>query len=347
MGSLRIVDVADRDDGAIVHAAELPGDAPAPGDTVHGAIDWARRFEHMQQHTGQHVLSAAFHRVAAADTVSFHLGAESATIDLAREVPATSIAAAEDEANRIVWDDRPVTISFASAEDAATLPLRKEPARGGRLRLIDVQDFDLSACGGTHVSRTGAIGVIAATSWERFRGGQRIEFVCGVRALRRFRSIRDTAAASGRLLSVGSHDVPAAIERLQADGREQKRALGSLQTDLLAYRAAEVTASAEQTSAARLVLRAIDADAQGLKALALAIAAKPGHAVVLISATRPALAVVARSDGITVEAHEVLASLISRFGGRGGGRSELAQGGGLDGSPDDILAAARDVIQRS
>src|SRR5262249_16500484 len=152
-----------------------------PGRTVHGEIDWARRFDHMQQHTGQHVLSAAFDKLFSARTVSFHLGADVSTIDLARELSTADLSRGAAEANRVVWGDRPVRIRFAGASEAARLPLRKEPVRGGTLRLIDVDGFDLSACGGTHVARTGAIGIIAVAAWERFKGGQRIEFVCGGR----------------------------------------------------------------------------------------------------------------------------------------------------------------------
>src|SRR5256885_10444900 len=130
------------------------------------------------------------------------LGAAASTIDLERELSPAEIASAEAEANRVVWENRPVTIRFVSAEEAATLPLRKEPARGGTLRLIDIEDFDLSACGGTHVAHSGAIGMIAVAAWERFKGGQRIEFLCGGRALSRFHSLRDTAAAGMHLLSV-------------------------------------------------------------------------------------------------------------------------------------------------
>ena len=162
-----------------------------------GAIDWARRFDHMQQHTGQHVLSAAFDRVCSASHRELPpRRGRRATIDLAREVTPREIAAAEDEANRIVWEDRPVAIRFVTAEEAAALPLRKEPARAGTLRLIDVEDFDLSACGGTHVARTGGIGIIAVSGWEKFRGGSRVEFLCGVRARRRFDVWRDALAAT-------------------------------------------------------------------------------------------------------------------------------------------------------
>jgi len=190
LGGLRVIDVIDADDASIAHVLNLePGtwnvEQWNPGVAVHGLVDWPRRLDHMQQHTGQHVLSAAFDRLFGVRTVSFHLGAAVSTIDLARELTPVEIAAGETEANRIVWEDRPVGVRFATAEEAAQLPLRKESGREGTLRLIDVDGFDLSACGGTHVARTGAIGVIAVASWERFKGGQRIEFLCGGRALGR------------------------------------------------------------------------------------------------------------------------------------------------------------------
>jgi alanyl-tRNA synthetase len=405
LGPLRVVDVVDDDDGSIAHVVE-PGTAvehtggprvvdvaaPAdqarsgvalePGQAVHGAIDWARRFDHMQQHTGQHVLSAAFERLFRIRTVSFHLGAAVSTIDLAREATAAEIAAAEAEANRVVWEDRPVAIRFVTAEEAARLPLRKEPVRGGTLRLIDVDAFDLSACGGTHVARTGAIGVIAVAAWERFKGGQRIGFVCGGRALGAFRALRDTVTASVRLLSVLPDELPSAIERLQAEAKDHKRAMTALQGELARYRAEELAASADtvplhdvrpstgksdgatarlkpdttdgsvgDTPAAtpddrhvRLVARAVDADASGLKTLAAAIVVRPGYLVVLVSVSTPALVVVARSSDVALSAQQVLATLIASFGGRGGGRPELAQGGGLVASPDAILDAARAII---
>jgi alanyl-tRNA synthetase len=319
---------------------------------VRGEIDWPRRFDHMQQHTGQHVLSAAFEHLFQVRTVSFHLGADVSTIDLARDMTPAEIAAAEREANRVVWEDRPVTIRFASAEEAATLPLRKEPKRDGPLRLIDVERFDLSACGGTHVARTGAIGIIAVAAWERFRGGQRVEFLCGGRALDRFRSLRDTVTASVRLLSVLPQELPGSIERLQLELKEQKRSGSALQVEIASYRADELAASAaiiEKTGVAdshavRLVVRAIDADAASLKALAMAVAAKEGYAVVLTSTVRPAVVVVARSADVTVNSQQVLATLIAQFGGRGGGKGELAQGGGLDAQPDDILASAHETL---
>jgi alanyl-tRNA synthetase len=351
LGPWRVVDVVDEDDGSILHVVELGSQIPnpespipIPGQSVRGAINWPRRFDHMQQHTGQHVLSAAFDRLFGARTVSFHLGTDNSTIDIARELPAGDVAAAEDAANAVVWDDRPVAIKYVTAEEAAKLPLRKEPARGGMLRLIDVDTFDLSACGGTHVARTGAIGVIAVAGWERFKGGQRISFVCGGRALRAHRSLRDAIAASVRLLSVLPGELPVTIERMQAEAKDQKRAMIALQNDLAAFRAQEIAASAEATAAGKLVGRAVDGDANTLKSLAAAITSRPGFIAILVTTASPALVVVARSSDVGISAQHVLSALLKEFGGKGGGRPELAQGGGLAASADAILAAARRVV---
>ena len=346
LGPLRVVDVIDQDDGSISHVVEPGPLNPEPGGRVRGEIDWARRFDHMQQHSGQHVLSAAFDRLFGVRTLSFHLGGSVSTIDLAREMSPAEVAAAEAEANRIVWEDRPVAIRFADAEEAARLPLRKEPARGGMLRLIEVDGFDLSACGGTHVARTGGIGVIAVASWERFKGGQRIAFLCGGRALAGYGTLRDAMTASVRLLSVLPEELPAAIERLQNDAKEQKRSMVVLQQDLARYHADELATDAEEIRlrsemTCRLVARAIDADANALKGLASAIVARPGYLVVFVSTSAPVLVVIARSSDVQLSAQQLLAELIARFGGRGGGRPEMAQGGGLSASADAIIAAAR------
>ena len=341
LGAARVLDVVDRDDGRIVHLVDAhPGDG-----AVHGKIDWARRFDHMQQHTGQHVLSAAFDRLAEARTVSFHLGAASATIDLSREVSTAEVAQAEAEANRIVWEDRAVTIRFADAADAPGLALRKESKREGILRIIDIDGFDVSACGGTHVGRTGAIGIIAVAGAERFRGGTRLEFVCGGRALGAYRALRDAMAASVRLLSVLPADLPAAIERMQSDGKAARRDLKDLQAALAAYRAAEMLQNAEALNGARVVIAAVDgADATALKTMAAQIAGQPAHAAILVSTPPPSAIVVARAPDVAFDSAAVLKHLVSVFGGKGGGKPEIAQGGGLQGDIDAVRAAARQAI---
>ena len=344
LGGAAVLDVVDLGDGPLVHVLATP---LAAGVRVAGSVDWTRRFDHMQQHTGQHVLSAAFDRLFDNRTTSFHMGADASTIDLAKEASPDAIAAAEHEANRVVWEDRPVSIRFVTTEEAASLPLRKEPARGGTLRLIEVHDFDLSACGGTHVARTGAIGVIAVTASERFRGGTRLTFVCGGRALRVFRSYREAVAGSIRALSVLPAELPAAVERTQSEVKELRRTISKLQQELATHEAARLLAVAASDAAGiRIVVQALEGwDAAGLKAVAgAAIAAAPA-AVALFSSSGPALAVVARSNGVPLDAQALLKGLAQRFGGRGGGKPDLAQGGGLAGSIDEIVAAARAAIE--
>jgi alanyl-tRNA synthetase len=342
LGQARVTAVEDLDEGEVAHIVE---GTLQPGDAVTGRIDWQRRWDHMQQHTGQHVLSAAFDRGPGVRTVSFHLGAESSTIDLAREVTPAEVRAVEAEANRVVWENRPVAIRFASAEEAAKLPLRKEPARTGPLRLIDVEDWDLSACGGTHVSRTGAIGIIAISAVERFKGASRVSFVCGGRALGEYRVLREAVDGSIRLLSVLPSELPAAIERLQMDTRELRRSLKALTERLAAFEAEEIAARAEPRDGIRQIVEQVDtADAGALKALAAAIAARPGRAVALVSNAEPRLAVVARSSDVSMDSGAVLRRLTAALGGKGGGRPELAQGGGLTGSVEAVLAEARAAL---
>ena len=343
LGGAAVSEVLEREDGTIAH---VTSGALTVGDVVQGAIDWARRFDHMQQHTGQHVLSASFDRLFGVRTESFHMGTLSATIDLAREVSAAEVAKAEDEANRIVWEDRPVTIRFATAEEAATLPLRKESIRTGPLRLIDVEDFDLSACGGTHVARTGAIGVIAIGGWEKFRGGSRVEFLCGGRALNRFRRWRDSLAATQKFLSVAPEEMAAAVERMQADSKAQQRTLRGFQEKLATHEAHGLLAKATPSGDQLVVVEALDGwDAQGLKAIAVAAAAaKPNAVVALFTTTSPALAVIARGSAATADAGAMLKALVAQFGGKGGGKPDLAQGGGLLGSPAQLTAAIHALL---
>ena len=335
LGGAAVTDVIDREDGSIAH---IVSGALNPGEVVIGEIDWARRFDHMQQHTGQHVLSAAFDRLCGVRTESFHMGQLSSTIDLARDVTASEIAAAEDDANRIVWEDRAVAIRFATAEEAAAMPLRKESGRTGALRLIDVTDYDLSACGGTHVERTGGIGVIAISSSERFKGGSRIEFLCGERALQRFRVWRGALSAIQKHLSVPPIDMAASIERIQEDAKTVQRALREFQDKLAIHEAGALLARGST-----LIVDALEGlDAQGLKAIALAAtAAQPDAVVALFTSTSPAQVVIARGANSRIDAAAFLKQLTAQFGGKGGGKPDLAQGGGFTAAAVDLISAAK------
>jgi alanyl-tRNA synthetase len=337
-----VVEVRD-DERGVVHVVNEP---IAVGSAVQGTIDWPRRLDHMQQHTGQHVLSAAFDRLFAVKTLSFHMGGDSSTIDLAREVTPREVAAAEDEANRVVWEDRPVEVRFATDEEAKALPLRKEPGRTGTLRLVDVLDFDLSACGGTHVPRTGVIGVIAVAGAERFKGGTRVTFVCGHRALVSHRALRDVVGAVTRTLSVAPAEIPASIERVQADLKDAAKTARKLQEALAGYRAVELRGGAEPIGRYLAVLRSEpDLDAAGLKGLGTAIVADSRLVAALVGGGNPAPVIVARGPGADLDAGAILKSVAGALGGRGGGSRDVAQGG-VPATAERILDEMRIALSR-
>lgn len=344
LDAARVIDVIDDEaTGRVVHVLE--GAVPEVGRTVAGVVDGPRRADHMQQHTGQHILSAAFDRLFGVRTESFHLGRDVSTIDLSRDVTRAELDRAESLANEVVWGNRPVSIRFVDEAEAARLPLRKAPARGGRLRLIDVTDFDLSACGGTHVAHTGEVGQIAVHGWERYKGGARIAFVCGRRALETFRTNRDAVTGAVRALSVLPQELPDGIARLQAQMKDSDKRVRALQFELASHQGVALASSAETLGGRPcVVIRVEGHDASTLKPLATS-ACEAGVAVaVVFSAERPALVACARTAGDAFDCGAFVKSLCAQFNGRGGGRPESAQGGGLDAAAEDLLAAARAAL---
>jgi len=343
LGEANVLDVFDREDGSVGHVVDRELEK---NSRVRGHVDWIRRFDHMQQHTGQHLLSAAFEREVGAKTVSFHLGTSAATVDLDKELSADQISRVEDSVNKVLWEDREICVKFVTAGEAAKLPLRKDPARSGDLRIVEIKDYDLSACGGTHVRRTGGIGIVAIAGFERFKEGMRVEFVCGYRALHVYRALKNSVAGGVRLLSVLPDELPGAIERLQTANRQQLKSQEALYDKLATHEAAVLASKGETLGAATIVTAAVTGwDASGLKKLASAIVAKSATVAVLSSSESPALIVVARSQDLSFDTGDVLKQLIQRFGGKGGGKGGLAQGGGLTGDPQDILRAARMAVE--
>ena len=343
LGEARVLDVFDLEDGSVGHVVDRELEK---NSRVRGHVDWVRRFDHMQQHTGQHLLSAAFEREVGAKTVSFHLGTSAATIDLDKELSVDQISRVEDTVNKVLWEDREICVKFVTANEAEKLPLRKDPSRSGDLRIIEIKDYDLSACGGTHVHRTGGIGIIAIAGFERFKGGIRVEFVCGYRALQAYRGLKNSVAGGVRLLSVLPDELPGAIERLQTANRQQQKSQEALYDRLATHEAAVLASTGQKLGAATIVTAAVPGwDASGLKKLASEIVRKPATVAVLTSSESPALVVIARSQDLLFETGDVLKQLIERFGGKGGGKGSLAQGGGLTGNPEEILKAAREVVE--
>jgi alanyl-tRNA synthetase len=343
-GTLNDVAVLDVqvEDGVVWHTLARPLDA----DAVEGALDWARRFDHMQQHHGQHLLSAAFEHLHRLRTVSFHLGAASSTIDLATAgLTADQVTAAEELTNQVIWEDRPVLARFVTSEELAALPLRKPPVVEGAVRVVSVPDFDHSACGGTHPRATGGVGLLHIRRWERRSDVSRVEFVCGGRALR---DLRWKNAALGRLatgLSVGAEEIEVAVARLrEAEERARKRV--EAQTEqLIGYEAQELIRGAELVGILRVVRRAYtDRSLEEVRSLAKAITAGGCLALLGLHAAKAQL-IFARAEGMTtVDCGVLLREVLAPFGGRGGGQPALAQGG----IPDATLieAALEAAVER-
>src|SRR5215471_14807971 len=241
-GRVRVAETAESADGTVVHYLEGDVKSMPAGTVIYGAVDRERRRDHMQQHSGQHVLSAAFVELYQIPTVSFHMGEESCSIDLSvAAISAEQIAAVEKRANEVVFENRPVHIRFVSRSEAEKLGLRKlPPADRDELRLIEIADFDLSACGGTHVSATGQIGCILLRKTEKVKQGTRVEFVCGGRAVATARRDYTALTEAAGLFSTQIWDVPSQVRKTFEDAkvlrREREDALEQL---------AEAMASAE------------------------------------------------------------------------------------------------------
>ena len=228
---VRVKEVTENEQtGEVLHIVE-GADALQPGTVVRGLIDAVRRLDHMQQHTGQHVLSAAFEKLYAFATVSFHMGEESCTIDLATDaVTAKQLQAAETLVNQVIAEDRAVEIRFATPDEARGMGVRKiPPAERAKLRLIDVRDFDLNACGGTHVRSTGQIGCILLRKTEKVKQGVRVEFVCGLRAVRTARRDFETLTDAAAVFSTHIWEVPQqvrkSLDEIKAAQKAQHRLL--------------------------------------------------------------------------------------------------------------------------
>jgi len=328
---LGIVDEGDE-------VAHILAGSPATED-VQGSIDWERRFDHMQQHTGQHILSAAFERTGAYKTVSFHLGAETATIDLDSDrVGAKQIEEAEELANTVVFQNRAVQISFRPAAELQQLDLRKPTFREGEIRLVEVVGFDRSACGGTHVCGTGAVGVICVRKVERAKGLTRIEFVCGGRALRRARQDFAILSEAARLFSTGFENVPELIGKQAQDLRDAGKSVQKLVESLAELEAAQLWQQAPENDGVRIVRRLFEAS-EGKKAKLVAHAVgKQAGAIALIGVRgTPSALFFAQTPGGKANLSDVMKQTSAKFGGRGGGTRDFAQGGGL---PENQLDAA-------
>jgi alanyl-tRNA synthetase len=328
---LRVTEVADAEDGRIVHYLEVPGQSLRPGAKIRGQIDRARRRDHMQQHTGQHVLSAAFVRLFDLHTVSFHMGDDYCSIDLdTSALTKEQVEQAERLANEIILENRPVGIRFVTRDEAAELGLRKIPvADRDELRIIDIRDFDLSACGGTHVNQTGQIGCIQLRKTEKVRQGWRVEFVAGQRAVATARRDYSALTETAALFSAHIYDVPVQARKSLEEIRSLRKQGEQSLEELAEAQAAAILAETAEDSGRKLVIRTLaDRDMNFLKLLAQKLTRMAPNVVALLGTTSPQPALVfAQSSGQNADMGKLMKDNLAKIGGRGGGSKDMAQGG--------------------
>jgi alanyl-tRNA synthetase len=332
-----VLDVIDEDD-RIAHVLSSP--IAGRPSAIAGSIDWRRRFDHMQQHTGQHLVSAVFEDLFGYKTVSVHFGADYSTLDLDVEsVSRDQLLAVERGANEVVIENRPVAVTF---EDAARAPgLRKPSDRTGTIRVVGIRDLDRSACGGTHVRSTGEIGAIALRGVEKIRKATRVEFLCGNRTVERARRDFETLTRIAASLSASIDDVGEIVGAQAERLREGESARKRLEKELAGYRARELYDGTPATAGGirTIVLRSGPRTMDDIRTLALAIIGQP-KSVVIAPLNEPPSILVATSEDSGADAGKMVKEALGAVGGRGGGSPRIAQG-----SVPDVDALERVVAQ--
>lgn len=332
--------------GEILHIVDKVPDSRE----VKGILDWERRFDHMQQHTGQHILSACFDRLMNGGTDSFHMGREIVSIEIGIDSFTEDDAAnVERMANDAVYADLPVTARIVNNDELSSIPLRKKPSVAENIRIVEVQEFDYSPCGGTHVSRTGEIGIIKIKKWEKLKASYRIEFICGYRALRDYALQNYIILSLCEKLSVRDHEIVEAFDKLQSDFRSAQKQLQASRQELIKYEADELMKESRKFGTAKIISKVLEERSMNdAKLLAQCIIRNPGHIALLVCKTETAQVIFSRSDDVDIDMNSLLKSLFPIINGKGGGNAKAAQGGGpkLE-NIEEFLAAAVESIEAS
>lgn len=346
-----VLDVVEREgDKAVVHVVSQP----LPNGRVEGRLDWERRFDHMQQHTGQHILSAAFDSQLDARTVGFHLGSSSSTIDVdAAGLTTEQVHAVEIRANHIVWSDLTITARLRDPDSPAALKGNVPADIDGPLRLVTISDdiedatspVDVNPCGGTHVARTGEVGMIKVVDLERRAVRTRITFLCGQRALRDYHHKNGILTALSNRLTVGYWELDAAVQRLSAENRELRRTEHQMRDQLVGLEADQLLHTADRRGRYRVVSRLwTDRTPASLGALARRLADQPETVAILFSLDDRTHFCFARSQGLDVDVDHLLQQTCGALDGRGGGRPEVAQGSAPAASPSEIESVLNNLL---
>ena len=326
LGAASVVDVQSDPSGRVWHVVE-PEAAVEP--EAEAEIDWRRRFDHMQQHTGQHVLSAAFERVLRAPTVSSHLGTERSNIDVELgDVDWQAIERLEEAANRIVWEDRPVERHWVDEEGVKRFALRKPPKARGRIRIVEIPEWDVSACGGTHTRRTGEVGLVKIVRWEKVRGTLRFEFLCGRRALEDYAWRTEALLEASKRRTLKDRELIAHLERAAAERDELAKRLRELTAERIAREARDAVGDPPRPVTAHLESYPRDE----VRTFAIQCLAAGAPWVAASAGDPEPCVIVARAKGAGVDLKSMLPELLERAGGKGGGAPDFVQVTARDGA---------------
>jgi alanyl-tRNA synthetase len=332
LGGFDVVGVAE-DEKGVRHLVK--GELLA-GAEIEGRIDWARRFDHMQQHSGQHLLSRVFLEDHKLCTVSFHLGDEISTIDLEGNAPRPeTLDAAERRANEIVMSNLPVTCRVVGAAEleAGSVVRSRLPEGVERVRIVDIAGFDSATCCGTHVRATGEIGSIKILGMEKVKGNARVIFICGGRAARDYAAKHALVSSLASLFSTDWREIPRVVEKLSEESRALRKKSDELSRELAGFRAAGLAEATSKAGGFEVVKRAFaEGDAASLRETATKIREMGGKIVLFALSGRSPALVFARSAGIPLDMGEILKASAAVMGARGGGGKDFAQGGGGDGA---------------
>jgi alanyl-tRNA synthetase len=327
INGIRIRDVWSGTQGQIWHLLER---APTTKE-VSAEIDWPRRFDHMQQHTGQHILSAVFIDILNANTIGFHIGSESNTIDLdISQLSTDDILQVENTANQLIWENRPISIQTIQDQEIAETPFRKPPQVSGEIRVIWIKDFDVSACGGTHVSTTGEVGLLKITGFERYKGGIRVNFICGERALKKYQTLYANIQQISADFSIHPDDLSQTALRLREENTNLRRSLRRVSKELMRYEVENLWKTTPETKGIRKIVaywedRSLDV----LRSAAASLRENPKTFILFAGLADDQIRLICTRSSDLQELHagNILKSIVAQMGGKGGGSPEMAQGG--------------------
>ncbi len=343
--ALDVTDVTVDDQGVVWHRV---AESLSPGIAVRGQIDWPRRFDHMQQHAGEHIMAGCLHQLYGGFTHGLHIGQAFNTIDVTMpdgrlRLTDTEITQLETLANQRIQQDAAMRAWFPPAEEMAALPLRKEPTVESHVRVVAAGDYEMVACGGTHPGSTGQIGLVKVLDTQPARGKMRVSFLCGMRALKHYQAVYDNARQAGSLLSAPVDQLAPAVTRLQAEQQDLRQRLQALQTEMAALQAEALLSKAQPLQDGALLVQSFEQalDANGLRDLAARLIAQP-KVIALLAAPREqgCLVLFARSQDLNPD----MAALLRQAGGKGGGKPDFAQGSAADA---DVLDRAADALRGS